>query len=264
MISEYALKEARWLEANSASDIFRDLELLLRDTCERLKVGNKVENNDSNQTRVHQQEKYVLLPSNNQESLKATVTLLDENIIQSEISLKHPKIPGGVFRSVANPNVQWKIQQLQDTGNLVAHGLQVVLKGKQHYERTVKKHGYDGQSLVILFTVLREVKELVSDARTCLTMPRKKSLLELCQFQPTKSFNPPLPHDILLSFYISSTKLVGAAYQVVTVKQNGTQSVTVYQAEVHLPHLVEVLHHLTTIFSRVQDLITKFNVLKVV
>lgn len=104
------------------------LELLLRDTCERLKVGNKVENNDSNQSRLHQQEKYTLLPSNNQESLKATVTLLDENIIQSEISLKYPKIPGGVFRSVANPNVQWKIQQLQDTGNLVAHALQVILK----------------------------------------------------------------------------------------------------------------------------------------
>lgn len=116
--------------------------------------------------------------------------------------------------------------------------------------------------MTILLSVLHGIKDLVGEARTCLTMPRKKSLLELCQFQPTKSFNPPLPHDILLSYYISATKLVCAAYQVITAKQNGTQSVTVYQAEVRLPYLIDILHHLNTIFSKVQDLLSKFTLLK--
>uniref|UniRef100_A0AC34RJ18 Protein rogdi n=1 Tax=Panagrolaimus sp. JU765 TaxID=591449 RepID=A0AC34RJ18_9BILA len=258
-----SMKEAQWLEASSAREVFHDLENLLRDICDRLKVSTKVENHDASAPKVTQPEKFILVSKNNQDSLKATVTLFDENIIQSEISLKYPKIPGGIYRSVANPNVQWKIQQLQDTGNQCARALQIVLKGKQRYDRCIKTSGYDGQSLLILLSVLRGVKDLVGDARTCLTMPRKKSLLELCQFQPTKSFNPPLPHDILLSYYISASKLVCAAYQVVTMKQNGAQSVTVYQAEAHLPHLVDVLQHLNTVFSRVQDLLTKFGVLKI-
>ncbi|EYB92698.1 hypothetical protein Y032_0191g1323 [Ancylostoma ceylanicum] len=35
-----------------------------------------------------------------------------------------------------------------------------------------------------------------------------RSLLELCHFPPTRRFNPPLPQDQLLSFYISSCRLV--------------------------------------------------------
>uniref|UniRef100_A0AC35GJY1 Protein rogdi n=1 Tax=Panagrolaimus sp. PS1159 TaxID=55785 RepID=A0AC35GJY1_9BILA len=262
-VSELSLQESSWLQKNKAAETFVELELLLRDICNRLNVSSKVENYGGNPPpHSSQTEKFVLISRVNQDALKATVTLLDENIVQSEISLKHAKVPGGIFRSVANPNVQWKIQQLQDTGNQCARALQIIIKGKQRYEKCVQKNGFDSQSEQLLLGVLQSVKSLVSDARTCLTMPRKKSLLELCQFQPTKSFNPPLPHDILLSYYISSTKLVCAAYQVVTMKQNGTQSVSVYQAEAHLPHLVDVLHHLNAIFSRVQDLTTKFNLLK--
>uniref|UniRef100_A0AC34GVQ3 Protein rogdi n=1 Tax=Panagrolaimus sp. ES5 TaxID=591445 RepID=A0AC34GVQ3_9BILA len=261
-VSELSLQESSWLQKNKAAETFAELEILLRDICSRLNVSSKVENYGIQHPHSSQTEKFVLTARVNQDALKATVTLLDENIVQSEISLKHAKVPGGIFRSVANPNVQWKIQQLQDTGNQCARALQIIIKGKQRYEKCVQRNGYDSQSEQLLLSVLQSVKSLVSDARTCLTMPRKKSLLELCQFQPTKSFNPPLPHDILLSYYISSTKLVCAAYQVVTNKTNGAQSVSVYQAEAHLSHLVDVLHHINAIFSRVQDLTTKFNLLK--
>jgi hypothetical protein len=49
--------------------------------------------------------------------------------------------------------------------------------------------------------------------------------MELCNFYPIKSFIPPLPHDILLSFYLSTAKLVCAAYQV--AQKEGVQTVTV-------------------------------------
>lgn len=93
-----------------------------------MKVSGKVENNEIQQTKTSQSEKYNLISKNNQEILKASVVLLDDNIVQSEITLKHPKVPGGIFRSAANPHVQWKIQQLQDTGNQCARALQIVLK----------------------------------------------------------------------------------------------------------------------------------------
>ena len=93
-----------------------------------MNVSSKVENYGTHPPHSSQTEKYVLISKTNQDALKATVTLLDENIVQSEISLKHSKVPGGIFRSVANPNVQWKIQQLQDTGNQCARALQIIIK----------------------------------------------------------------------------------------------------------------------------------------
>uniref|UniRef100_A0A7E4W1E3 Protein rogdi homolog n=1 Tax=Panagrellus redivivus TaxID=6233 RepID=A0A7E4W1E3_PANRE len=261
-INELSAKEGCWLQAHKAGEIFRELECLLRDICNRLKVNNKVENLTGAPQPSQEAEKYTLVSRSHQDVLKATVTLLNENIIQAEITLKHLKMAGGVFRSTAIPNVQWKVQQLQDTGNQCARALQLVIKSKQRYDRCVKRNGYDGQSESLLLSMLTGVKDLISEARTCLTMPRKKSLLELCQFQPTKCFNPPLAPDILLSYYISSTKIVCAAYQVVTLKQNGSQSVSVYQAEAQLPHLVDVLHSMNAVFSRAQDVINKFNALK--
>lgn len=41
------------------------------------------------------------------------VTLLGDNVIKAEVNIKHAKMPGGVFRSNAQPDVQWKLQQLQ-------------------------------------------------------------------------------------------------------------------------------------------------------
>lgn len=45
--------------------------------------------------------------------LQATITLLADNVIQAEVAIKHAKTPGGVYRAVAQPDVQWKLQQLQ-------------------------------------------------------------------------------------------------------------------------------------------------------
>lgn len=42
--------------------------------------------------------------------------------------MKYAKAPGGIFRSTAQPDVQWKLQQLQDAGNYCAQALMTVIK----------------------------------------------------------------------------------------------------------------------------------------
>lgn len=92
-------------------------------------------------------------------------------------------------------------------------------------------------------------------------MPKRKSLVELCQFPPIKSFVPSLPHDILLSYYIASAKIVCAVYQV-ALKNNGVQTVTIYQAECQLPRLYEVIQLLNCAFANVHDYIYNYSMLQ--
>lgn len=101
----------------------------MRECCKKLNVANKVEDRSSNpRLSQAQTEKYTLVPRSGQDTLKATVTLLGENIVNTEINLKYAKAPGGTFRSTANPDVQWKLQQLQDASNHCTKALQIVLK----------------------------------------------------------------------------------------------------------------------------------------
>lgn len=125
----------------------------------------------------------------------------------------------------------------------------------------VKSGNFSEMSGDLLASILEAVKDSLKAALNEITKPKRKSLLELCNFQPIKSFNPPLPSDILLSYYVSSTKIVCAAYQVIS-KANGVQNVNIYQAECKLPHLVEVLHLLNSSFSSIHELVSDLSMLK--
>lgn len=86
---------------------------------------------------------------------------------------------------------------------------------------------------------IRAVADLLQNARMSLMLPRKRSLAELQQFRPNKCFNPPLPPDLALSIYVSSSKLVCAAYhQLATPPAQPNQPIKssfhVYQGEVQV------------------------------
>lgn len=61
---------------------------------------------------------------------------------------------------------------------------------------------------------------MIGQARSILCMPEKRTLLELCNSTVTRCFNPPLPPDLVFSYYINASRLVCAAYQV-TPKTSG-------------------------------------------
>ncbi|VDN25993.1 unnamed protein product [Gongylonema pulchrum] len=137
-------------------------------------------------------EKYSLLQRTGPEIFKCAVVLLGETVIQTEVAIKYPKMPGGVYRATAQPDVQWKLQQLQDANNYWAQALNTVIR----------------------------ITNLIGEARTTLCVPRKRTLLELCNLPVTRCFSPSLPPDLVFSYYISTNRLVCAAYQV-TPKPNG-------------------------------------------
>ena len=270
MATEEALqREGNWLQQNRAQIVFKELEHILRECCKRLYAKNKIEEKPHISPGSLKgggnaiTEKLVLLPRFGQDNLTAMVSLHGENIIQAEVNLKYAKSAvGGFYRATAIPDVQWKLQQVQDASNQCVKALQILLKGVKKYNEAIASNKFTPEKTQqLIITVLTLIKEHLKQARNSLTMPKKKSLVELCQFQPIKSFNPPLPHDILLSYYIASAKLVCAAYQVVS-KVNGVQTVTIYQAECQLQQFVEVIQLLSSAFSIAHDYIANYTMLK--
>lgn len=43
-----------------------------------------------------------------------------------EVAIRYPKAPGHVYRAVAQPDVQWKMQQVQDLSDYVLRALSIV------------------------------------------------------------------------------------------------------------------------------------------
>uniref|UniRef100_A0A0M3JAY6 Protein rogdi homolog (inferred by orthology to a C. elegans protein) n=1 Tax=Anisakis simplex TaxID=6269 RepID=A0A0M3JAY6_ANISI len=149
-----------------------------------------------------------LVQRNGGDALKVAVSLLGDTIIITEVTMKYPKAPGGVFRSVSQPDVQWKLQQLQDTANYCVQALTTTVKRIPFQCRKSK-------------TFELKVTNLIGQARSSLCIPHKRTLLELCNFPSTRCFNPPLPNDLVFSYYIASTRIVCAAY-LMTSKPNGS------------------------------------------
>ncbi|UMM25398.1 hypothetical protein L5515_005239 [Caenorhabditis briggsae] len=205
-------------------------------------------------------EKYQLMSrTGSSDNLKASVTLLDDNVIQAEVTVKYPKAGGGYYRAVAQPDVQWKLQQLQDLGNHIAR-VTIMLCDLQEELQFLRGNGDGGTDSFSLSTGKRILDELkvtmneISLARNSIMLPRKRSLLELCYFPPTRKFVPPLPQDQLISFYISCCRLVCASYQMVP-KTVHPQGLSVFMAESQLPHLDEVIKHLNIVMTILQKLI---------
>uniref|UniRef100_A0A1I8A0S8 Mab-21 domain-containing protein n=1 Tax=Steinernema glaseri TaxID=37863 RepID=A0A1I8A0S8_9BILA len=236
-------KELCWLQANQSEQTFRTMEGYLKDCCRKLYVGNKM---DPRAHVVHappQTEKFALAQRTGQDQLRANVFLLAENVIETDVTLKHPKCPGGVYRATARPNVQWKLQQVQDAGNLCLRTLGLIMQG---YSRSIDlstKGSWCEQSAEFFIQICTQIAEAIGSARNTLCVPRKRTLLEICHFQPTKCFNPPLPSDILFSYYLSSARLVCAAYNVAQ-RSNGGGHLSITQADCHLPHIADVLQKL--------------------
>lgn len=207
-------EEYVWLQGEQGEPVLKQIESLLRECCRKLPIASKLRTGLSFPTSaVAQQPEKFVLASRNSDSVRCTVTMLGENVISTDVAIRHPKAPGGTFRSAAQPDIQWKLQQLQDAANFCARAIETTLLTLQRV-RALRAAGRQGTP-VAGRQLARAAGQLVSQlqaARAALMMPKKRSLLELQEFRPNKCFNPPLPSDLLLSYYVSSSKLVCAAY----------------------------------------------------
>ncbi|MFH4980789.1 hypothetical protein AB6A40_007498 [Gnathostoma spinigerum] len=244
--------EVVWLQRN-ATEYFRRVEEILHKCLDRFHVSNKFYTSTKPGSSPAKSERYSLVQRNGADTLKVSVLLLGENVIQTEVAMKYPKISGGIFRATAQPEVQWKLQQLQDAGNYCVEALRTVAKGNEFIQYMAKRKSWNLECGEPLCMIVESICSLIGKARSTLCIPRKRSLLELCNFQPTRCFNPSLPSDLVFSYYISSSRLICAAYHM-TGKANGNQGLVVTQAECTLPSLVEILVLLQQALNTVQRL----------
>ncbi|PAV85881.1 hypothetical protein WR25_09132 [Diploscapter pachys] len=229
-----------WLQSIQGPKTFHEVLMCLRECCKKLHLGHKCDRRLQVPITQSVSEKYGLIGKHGGDSLKATVTLLGDNVIQAEVAIKHLKAPGGVFRAVAQPDVQWKLQQIQDLGNHIAKATTILCEMEHQMKQFHESGKFDLSSGPLILSEARTVKELIASARNAILLPRKRTLLELCNFPPTRRFVPPLPQDLLLSFYISSCRLVCASYQI-PPKAVNAQGLVITMAECQLTHLDERL-----------------------
>ncbi|EFP10650.1 hypothetical protein CRE_01189 [Caenorhabditis remanei] len=250
--------ENLWIQRHEIEKTLRGALNHLKTCCTILNLSAKSDERLKIEPTHGTTEKYQLMSrTGSSDNLKACVTLLDDNVIQAEVTVKYPKAGGGFYRAVAQPDVQWKLQQLQDLGNHISR-VTIMLCDLQEELQYLKggEHG-DSFSLSTGKRILEELKMTMNEiatARNTIMLPRKRSLLELCYFPPTRKFVPPLPQDQLISFYISCCRLVCASYQMVP-KTVHPQGLSVFMAESQLPHLDEVIKHLNVVMSILQKLI---------
>ncbi|CAG9540123.1 unnamed protein product [Cercopithifilaria johnstoni] len=238
MIQRVLVAEQRWFQNLEVVEIFMKLENILREICKRMNLSAKVDSSTRLGAENPTKEKLSLVQRSGAEVFKCSVMLLGESIIQTEVIIKYPKMPGGAYRGAAQPDVQWKLQQMQDADNYYVQALSTLVRGLKWIKQIAPNDIGKISSTVI--TIVAKVTNLIRQARSTLCIPEKHTLLELCNSTITRCFNPPLPPDLVLSYYIIANRLVCAAYQV-TSKTSGSQGLTVTLADCLLPQLVDVL-----------------------
>ncbi|VDM58609.1 unnamed protein product [Angiostrongylus costaricensis] len=255
-LSRSKLVRAKGTKFEYALEYFDLVLWSLRECIGRLHLGYKCDPRLGVSVSQPQAERYLLTGKHGGDALKANVTLLGDNVIQAEVAIRHPKASGGMFRAIAQPDVQWKLQQLQDLGNHITRASKLLFEADRRLFELSQSEQFTLESGELVLSAAKAARTEISAARNAIVLPRRKSLLELSQFPPTRRFNPALPQDQLLSFYISSCRLVCASYHM-TPKQSALQglSMTITIAECHLPYLEEVLQQLDLAMTQFEKLI---------
>uniref|UniRef100_A0A1I7X2Z5 KH_dom_type_1 domain-containing protein n=1 Tax=Heterorhabditis bacteriophora TaxID=37862 RepID=A0A1I7X2Z5_HETBA len=167
-------KEFVWIQSTRAQKTFQSALTCLRECCIRLHLGHKCDSRLGVPLSQPLSERQFLIGKHGGDNLKATVTLLGDNVIQAEVVIKHAKTAGGVFRAVAQPDIQWKLQQLQDLGNHISRATVALCD----LERHMKDLGANGQfgleSGELILCSARSIKEEITAARSAILLPRKR------------------------------------------------------------------------------------------
>ncbi|CAB4057978.1 unnamed protein product [Lepeophtheirus salmonis] len=182
-------------------------------------------------------EKYVLsVPSTTPtDQVKVVVTVTGDAITHADINLKedHP----------------WRLQQIQDSGNHLSYAIDAF---------NAVENDYAFKSAKELECYLNRISSFLLKSRAALINPRKRTLEELQKNKNVKGFQPPVPSDLALSFYVQNWRLIFAVYHIITEK--GVSKFNRYQAECVIPWINDVLLLLTVGLQTAQQLKDKIHV----
>ncbi|KAJ8312033.1 hypothetical protein KUTeg_009406 [Tegillarca granosa] len=157
------------------------------------------------------------------------------------------------FKTGINPEVNWKLQQIQDAGNFLYGALSVFANIDKDKKFTSAK-----QVLMLLDTLMNYLNQ----GRSCLAFPKRKSVDELVNNRNMTTFKPPVPSDVALSFYIHSSKLILALYNLQVTNQQKIEITSRSQVECTVQWLNEAVMLFTLALQQCSQLKDKITVLQ--
>lgn len=199
------------------------------------------------------------------DQVKVMVSLCGDAVTVADVNLKLPR-HGGAKDLYANTCIRednpWRLQQIQDAGNHIqmAAGLIQTLPLNEEDLPPAGSTGSPFKSVEEIHYYLDTLMGYLQRSRAALVNPKKRTLEELQKNKNVKGFNPPIPNELALSFYIQSFKLIFAVYHIATEK--GVTKFNRYQAECAIPWINDILDLLTSGLQTAQQIKDKLNVFK--
>lgn len=144
-----------------------------------------------------------LLSLPNSDAIKGLINVAGDSVIKAELKFKFPKHANSGIGTFIFEQCPWKLEQLQDTSNHLKMALEELK------EQELNDVAIDKRRLTML---LDQVMMSLSCAKNSLIVPVKYSLSEIMYNNAQRVLNPPIPEEILVTFYINYDKLVFVVY----------------------------------------------------
>lgn len=192
-------KELAWLLEEQVQEDLVDIQHTLRECSRRFPYRMGFDD----RTVVKPQRNLLSSPSNIGQ-VKCVVTLMGDTLCDADISFRHKSGKDNhIFKTKFGADGQWILQQIRDAANHLAGALAI-------FHNHGDDHTFTSSKEVLM--VLDNIQKLLTAGRSCLSFPQRKTIEDLIRSTSMQSFQPALPGDVAVSFYVHSAKLVLAIY----------------------------------------------------
>ncbi|XP_041347931.1 protein rogdi-like [Gigantopelta aegis] len=241
-------KELQWVLREEVHKVIHDVHYTLQECSKRFPIRTS-EYSQVNQTKA---QRILLASPNGTGDIKCMVTLRGDSITEADINFKHKQgKEHHVFKTSISEGFPWKLQQVQDAGNHLCNALSIIGSKDTNYRFKT------GQEVLLL---LDDLMKCLLKCRASLTLPKRKSLSDLVNNRNMQCFKPLVPNDVALSFYIHSSKLILAMYNL-HHGQNKVEITSRYQVETVVQWLNETIVFFTLALQQCQQLKDKISIL---
>jgi len=242
--------EFHWVLKSEVPQVLKSLETALSKCMSKFPMSMA----HGSQERKGDHEKFVLnTPSTAPtDQVKVVVTLSGDVISHADINLKLPRPAVGkdlYSNTSIREDAPWQLQQVQDSVNHLSQALALIRNSKSDYRSSTE-----------LCNFLDRLMASLTRSRNSLVNPKKKTLDELRNSRQVKGLQPPIPNELVLSFYLSGWKLILAVYHIVVDPKTNVSKFNRYQAECVIPWVNDVLLLLTVALQATQQIKDKIKV----
>ncbi|XP_070571809.1 protein rogdi homolog isoform X2 [Ptychodera flava] len=231
-------EEFQWLLKEEVHSVLRHLRHILQE-CSKRFLLRTTDNESGDATWIHQEgrsplvkpEKYLLSSTNGSDNIRGVITVFGDNICQADITIRLHRHATHVYRTFIKEDIPWKLQQIQDAGNHLQSAMDCIASKGDHY---------DFQTAQEVVKLMEEFMICLQRARSSLLSPTKYSLDQLYKNKSMRAFNPPLPVDSIINFYVHHSKLIMSTYYLTPAQGIRLQKPSVSSIDSKLGSVFEV------------------------